>query len=242
MQIPKTIHYIWLGGEKPDNVRNTIKSWNKRAPKFEIKEWSERDLNILYQNNDFYKQALDDGNYSYASDVARLYILKRYGGIYMDTDEILLKSPEGIIRNRELVLGLQEPAKEFMITAFIAAIPEQNNIVAMLDKYQLLSYNRENLIPNSEFFGPLLFEKFHLKKTNVTQTRCNGKIIFYEPNVLYQTSFHSTAIHIGMKSWGSKTRHDKFRIEARKHIHNRCEAGIFRIFNDVARKLIPDNN
>lgn len=241
IQIPKVIHYIWLGGEKPSSVSDVVESWRKKAKGFEIKEWNENSLDYLIQTNGFFKEALMDKNYSYASDVARLYILKQYGGIYMDTDEVLLTDPTKIIKDKELVYGLQDPNAEIMLTAFIAAIPKQDDIVKMLETYDSLNYNKRNLIPNSEFFGPILFKKFKLQHTSDTQIRNNGKIIFYAPDVLYQPSFHSTAMHIGMKTWGKKTRHDKFRIEARKHIHNRCEAGIFRIFNDVARKVIPDN-
>lgn len=240
MEIPRIIHYVWFGSQKPNYVKEVIKSWGKKAPEFQIKEWGERELSDLYQTNTFFRAALIDKNYSYASDVARLYILKKYGGIYMDTDEMLLSDPSKILQNKELVFGMQEPKKEYMSMAFIASVPNQTDIVKQLDLYDSLNYNKSNLTPNSEFMGPLLFERFKIKHVPKTQSKKNGKIIFYAPNVLYQPSFSSVAIHIGMKSWGKKIRHDKFRIQARKHIKNRFEAGVFRIFNDIARRLIPD--
>lgn len=241
MQIPQVIHYVWLGDEKTPTVNSVISSWKKKAKDFKIKEWNEKDLEPLAQSNAFFRDALDDKNYSYASDVARLFILKNYGGLYLDTDEILLTNPSKIIQNRELVYGIQEPAKEFILTAFIAAVPGQTEIAKMLEFYNGLDYEKNSLIPNSEFFGPIIFKKYKLLHIPKTQEKNNKKIVFYAPNVLYQPSFHSIAIHIGMKAWGTKTRHDKFRINARKHLHNRFEAGMFRIINDIARKVIPDS-
>ena len=41
-QIPKVIHYFWLGGgEKPESVKKCIDSWKRYCPDFEIKEWNE---------------------------------------------------------------------------------------------------------------------------------------------------------------------------------------------------------
>ena len=39
------------------------------------------------------------------SDVARLYVLLRYGGIYLDDDVIILKSLNRLIDENEFVIG-----------------------------------------------------------------------------------------------------------------------------------------
>ena len=88
--IPKIIHYIWLGGEKDEIVQKAIHTWKKRAPEFRIIEWN----------------ALKDKNYAIASDYARLSILKKYGGVYMDTDMFLLANPSNLLTNKDLVYGV----------------------------------------------------------------------------------------------------------------------------------------
>ncbi len=41
--IPKIIHYCWFGeNEKPQLVKDCIKSWNNFLPDYEIIEWNER--------------------------------------------------------------------------------------------------------------------------------------------------------------------------------------------------------
>lgn len=45
--IPKTIHYIWFGGDKNPIVLKAIKTWKKNAPDYEIKEWNEKDFSEM---------------------------------------------------------------------------------------------------------------------------------------------------------------------------------------------------
>lgn len=88
--IPKIIHYCWFGRNKlPINVKESIESWHKYMPDFEIIEWNEDNFNINLMK--YTRQAYFAGKYAFVSDVARLYALTMIGGIYLDTDVILKK-------------------------------------------------------------------------------------------------------------------------------------------------------
>ena len=40
----KTIHYVWLGGEKNDKVKKCIRSWKKYLPDYKTQEWNESNI------------------------------------------------------------------------------------------------------------------------------------------------------------------------------------------------------
>ncbi|MDD4469088.1 MAG: glycosyl transferase, partial [Acholeplasmataceae bacterium] len=63
IQIPKTIHYIWLGGnEKTELILRCIKSWSETNPDFEIIEWNE--MNYDTTKHPQIKRALEAKNYA----------------------------------------------------------------------------------------------------------------------------------------------------------------------------------
>ncbi|WAC42073.1 glycosyltransferase family 32 protein [Pedobacter sp. SL55] len=88
--IPKIIHYCWFGrGEMPKLALDCLASWKKFLPEYEIKLWNE-------DNFDFgsYKYAADaykERKFAFVSDVCRLYVLKEFGGLYLDTDVEFIK-------------------------------------------------------------------------------------------------------------------------------------------------------
>ncbi|MDC2827027.1 glycosyltransferase [Limosilactobacillus mucosae] len=233
--IPKIIHYIWFGGDKNPIVLKAIKTWKKNAPDYEIKEWNEKDFSE--EKNEFFRNALKKQDYAFASDYARLLILKKYGGLYLDTDMFLLKNPTSKIVGRDLAFSIQDPQVIFS-TSFIAAKPEQEFIRKALVLYQKIEYVNGKMVPNTELLSPLLTSMYNFESVDKTQVRMNGKIIAYNSNVFLQPSFSSVAMHVGEKSWSTHTKHDDIRIKMRQNITTSTEAGIFRIINDMCRRFI----
>lgn len=233
--IPKTIHYIWFGGEKTQLAKENIATWRRKAPDYNITEWNESNLQIL-KKNEFFNKALKNNAYAFASDYARLWILKQYGGIYMDTDMRLLQNPTKSIGDKELVFSCQSNDIIFS-TPFIAAEPGQKFIAEALSKYSNLKYQKNYLVPNTELLSPLIFKMYGAKHT--TKNQNIGNIMIYSPNKFLQPSFHSVAVHLGAKTWTSNDSHDRLRVRFRSHISNNFEAGIFRIINGIGRRVIP---
>ncbi|MDR1733926.1 MAG: glycosyl transferase [Oscillospiraceae bacterium] len=94
--IPKTLHYVWLGGkDKPRCVQKCLSSWRKQAPDFAVKEWNE--TNFPLREYPFAEAACKAGNFAFASDVVRAAVLLDEGGIYLDTDVELLQNPAGFL-------------------------------------------------------------------------------------------------------------------------------------------------
>lgn len=94
--IPKVIHYCWFGGNPlPELAIKCIESWKKYCPDYEIIEWNEQNFDITCC--DYVKEAYEAKKWAFVSDVARLFALVNYGGIYMDTDVEVLKSLDDIL-------------------------------------------------------------------------------------------------------------------------------------------------
>ena len=88
--IPKVIHYCWFGGNPlPDEAKRCIDSWKKYCPDYKIIEWNESNYDV--NSNEYMKAAYNEKKWAFVSDYARVDVVYRYGGIYMDTDVELIK-------------------------------------------------------------------------------------------------------------------------------------------------------
>jgi len=95
-KISKTIHYCWFGrGKKSELFYKCLESWRKYCPDYEIKEWNEDNFDINLCN--YTKQAYDKKKYAFVSDVARVWIVYNYGGIYLDTDVELVSDISSLL-------------------------------------------------------------------------------------------------------------------------------------------------
>ncbi|KHD38325.1 hypothetical protein NL50_02135 [Clostridium acetobutylicum] len=84
-KIPKVLHYCWFG-ENPQNdtIKKCISSWKKYLSDYKFIEWNESNFDLTSVR--FVKEAYENKKYAFVSDYLRLYVLYRYGGIYLDTD------------------------------------------------------------------------------------------------------------------------------------------------------------
>ena len=68
--IPKKIHYCWFGhNEKPEIIKDCIRSWEKYCPDYEIIEWNESNFDVSM--NPYVKEAylFQMLNYSYQNQI-----------------------------------------------------------------------------------------------------------------------------------------------------------------------------
>lgn len=86
--IPKIIHQIWIGAAPPP--KKLMNTWKQST--FDYILWDEEKISSLNLiNQDKYDWFLDKKIYYGAADVARVEILYKYGGIYVDADYEKLK-------------------------------------------------------------------------------------------------------------------------------------------------------
>lgn len=142
--IPKIIHYCWFGNKKlPNNVKRNIDSWKRFCPDFEIKEWNETNFDI--KSNKFIAQAYNNKAWAFVSDYARLDIIYKYGGIYLDTDVEIIRNIDDLLKNHAFI-GLQR--KNLLCASGLGIGAEAGNpvIKKMRDMYLNLSFNPDKLM------------------------------------------------------------------------------------------------
>jgi mannosyltransferase OCH1-like enzyme len=130
--IPKRIIFCWFGGkEKPENVVNCIKTWKEQMPDYEYLEINESNFDINY--NEYVKNAYENKKWAFVSDVARLWALYNYGGVYMDTDVLVYQPLDKFLKHR-FFTGFENI--HYPVTATIGAEKENKLIKQMLDWYE----------------------------------------------------------------------------------------------------------
>lgn len=83
--IPKIIHYCWFGrAKKSKKMIHCINSWKKFCPEYKIIEWNEDNFDVNL--NEYTRYCYTKKKWAYLSDYVRLAVVKKYGGIYFDTD------------------------------------------------------------------------------------------------------------------------------------------------------------
>ena len=96
--IPKVIHYCWFGGNPlPEEAKRCIESWKKYCPDYKIIEWNENNYDV--NSNEYMKAAYKEKKWAFVSDYARIDVVYKCGGIYMDTDVELVKELDTFLNN-----------------------------------------------------------------------------------------------------------------------------------------------
>ena len=102
MSIPKIIHYCWFGdGPISPERRKCMESWKKYCPDYKIMAWNEQNFDI--STNRYAQQAYAAKKYAFVSDYARLVVLYRYGGIYLDTDVELVRPLDELLEYKGFI-------------------------------------------------------------------------------------------------------------------------------------------
>lgn len=98
IKVPKTIHLMWFSGDEyPEDIQICIDSWKKVLPDFTIKVWT-KEL-AMQCDIPYMREALECRKWAFAADVIRLYALYTEGGVYMDSDILVLKRFDEFMNN-----------------------------------------------------------------------------------------------------------------------------------------------
>lgn len=76
----------------PKSQRDFIRGWKRLMPDWEVIRWDESNFPIELCS--YTIEAYSHKQWAFVSDVARLWVLKNYGGVYLDTDFKLFSSLE----------------------------------------------------------------------------------------------------------------------------------------------------
>lgn len=143
--IPKIIHYCWVGDKpKPQSVLYCIESWKRHCPDYEIREWNE--TNYDFTKNEYMRQAYEAKKWGFVPDYARLDIVYEHGGIYLDTDVEMVRSFDELLEH-ECFFGFEDTGDgEYFVNCGhgFGAAPRHNAVKAARDHYEHLSFTNED--------------------------------------------------------------------------------------------------
>lgn len=217
--IPKKIHYCWFGKNPlPDSAIQCINSWKKYCPDYEIIEHNEENYDFL--KFPYAKEAYEAKKWAFVSDVARLDILYKEGGIYLDTDVELLKPLDDFLNcegfmgfedHKQIASGLGMGAKKHspVIKLLLSSYDDAHFVVN--DELDLTPCTVKNtkilegigLKPNGEYQEIDGF-RFYPRDFFSPKESTSGRMRFMSKNTV--------SIHHYNASWESKEFHFKKKI------------------------------
>lgn len=226
--IPKIIHYCWFGKKPlPPLAIKCINSWKTFLPDFKIIEWNEDnfDINII----PYTAEAYESKKYAFVSDVARFWILNKFGGIYFDTDVELIK-PIYDILEKGGYMGFEKNAdkKSYgFVNPGLGMASEANNkfLSDILQHYKKIHFKNidgsYNINKTVVHYTTDLLKEFGLKKAPGIQYISDFYIYpsdYFAPIHFVTKKIHITnntrSIHQYMASWQLKNFSIKYKIRS----------------------------
>lgn len=226
--IPKIIHYCWFGGkEMPALLQLCIASWKKYLPDYQIKRWDE--TNFDFNMAPLCKEAYAAKKWAFVADYCRIYALYTEGGIYMDTDILVLKNFDEFLKysfctSEEYQPWVFEPVKERYVDKNGKRKDEQEYVLGLglqcgvmmakkgtpylkdcMDFYNTLHLPKKNLM--DIVVGQTMskhLEKYGFRYTTQNQHLSNNMYIAAPTVFSNMTNLtkDSYAWHLYFRSWG----------------------------------------
>lgn len=215
--IPKIIHYCWFGEKPlPINLKVYIDGWRSKLSDFEIREWNESNFDVNVSL--FSKQAFENKKWAFVSDYVRLFVLYKYGGVYLDTDMEIINDISPFL-NYQMLLGYE--ASGYLQAGLIGAEKECKYIEILLDYYNNHEFINENGIFDTEPIGKkiekVLKKYFYFEAKKEPFLLDNNILVcpsrYFCPDLITEVnSFNNYAIHHGEGSWLSTSQKIKQKI------------------------------
>jgi mannosyltransferase OCH1-like enzyme len=128
--IPKIIHQIWFGPNKPPpEYQNFQESWGIKHPEWQWILWNEQKIKNNFSTNLYnqtlFERAKYNKNYAKMADIARYEILYKFGGLYADCDCESIKPFDILNESYDFYSGIEHLANGLVIgNALIGSQPK----------------------------------------------------------------------------------------------------------------------
>lgn len=222
-----------------------IKSWKKYCPDWQIIEWNEDNFDV--NSTPWTKQAYEAKKYAFVADYVRLFALKNYGGVYMDTDQELIKPLDPFL-NKEMFLGFMDAQ---INTGLIGASKDSTTLLECFDYYrkrEFINDGKFDQTPNTAWMTEILvghglniqdeYQRIGdvdvYPKTYFCPTTCD--------TIQNKHSRETVAIHHWAMTWRSEKAKKSF-ARARRHQRTWYKAYIYLRYlpNRIVRCLLGDS-
>ena len=219
--IPKIIHYCWFGSEVPAKIKNRVKEWKRILPDYKFVLWNEKSFDI--EKHEFTKYMYDSGRYAFVADYVRLFAVLKNGGIYLDTDVLLIKSFNSLLQNK-CFFALED--FDSINTGLGFGAEKSNPIIQdLMDIYDLkTSYlKRKDLLsfPTTVEIVSNYFRRLGFKNKNKNQRISDTLILnsyYLAPQKVGQKKAHLRKYTIGIHEYdGSWTKQSRYKLLLKRY-------------------------
>jgi len=199
--IPPRIHYIWFGGTPmPAPFARNVARWRALMPEVEVIEWNERNFDV--EAHPWMARMHREKRWAFASDVARLMVLRDHGGVYLDTDMELRRSLAHFL-SHESFWGFEYDT--FLSTAIIGSRPGHPLLDALLGAYDTAAQPVVNNVLVTRHFIRA-YPRFEL---NNREQLLDGGVRVYPKEYFIVPGFNrsmSHAVHHAANHWDDERR------------------------------------
>lgn len=194
--MPNKIHAIWIGGNPNPLALACMDDWQKQGYNFKL--WSEKDNQIMHwiNNCEFAKKCYQKKLYAFVTDYLRLKILQLEGGLYLDTDVTIRKSPFHLFNNIDFCVGYESPS--FLGTAIIYSNKNSELLNILVNFYEA------KIMQSHLYIGPGILTEIVNNYSGKDKILLTDEVFFYSykgNGSLPHNSENSYLIHWFQHSW-----------------------------------------
>ena len=167
-KIPKIIHLVWLGSPLPNNVSLLIEGWKLNHVDWEFKVWGDNNISELEPHSiPSYKGVKNLGA---KSDIIRYLAVYKYGGIYIDTDFMSVRSFDELLSYDFFGGGyaIMEDDNPEIFNGLFGSVPKHPIIKDCIDTIKKGIDHSQSILNTT---GPRFFTKMvmkNIKSDNIT--------------------------------------------------------------------------
>lgn len=115
--IPATTHQIWVGSLLPDDLSGYRQRMIELNPHCDHRLWDEQGLKAI--GFDYYDMANRFPSHAGLSNAARIFVLRKFGGIFFDCDFIPIKPIDSLLHMGDAIAAQQADGR--ICNAFMGA-------------------------------------------------------------------------------------------------------------------------
>ena len=186
--IPRILHQVWVGPDPlPEEFARFRESWRRHHPEWEMRLWTEERLPEDLVRPEVYERLRKPTE---RSDIIRLEVLFRFGGVYVDTDFECLRPIDPLIEGVDFFTSDLKPGRV------------NNAVIGSVRGHPLLERALRELRPRTAYgydkygTGPFFLDALVRDQSGVT---------IYPPHFFYPTTpgqrEQAFATHGSARSW-----------------------------------------
>lgn len=190
----------------PEKFKSNISKVKEMYPNNEVIIWDEKRLREefgQFEDHAYLRIALKKEKVAFLTDYFRVKILYKYGGAYLDTDMIPVRTICNLDKGNTI---LSFEFSRMVSTAIMITLPNAPIFKKMIDAYDMYNlpgFKSKKLIVNNKLITYFLKRDNGLKSENTNQKLEHEKIILYKREILSSDKDYGDTffIHDHTVSW-----------------------------------------